>query len=70
VGKCASACNGKTNLLWLSHRNWRRKGEELPEDVELLCKDCFNVKYDGKTTALDELSKEYRAIIGVPPTLL
>ncbi len=75
-GEVCQCCNGKTNLLWLSHRNWLRKGKELPEDVELLCKDCFSAKFEGKATMVDEFSKEYRAILKTgdkrkePPTLL
>lgn len=47
-GEVCERCNGKTNLLWLSHVKWNRKNRECPSDVELLCKDCFEAKYEGR----------------------
>jgi hypothetical protein len=61
-GPTCERCKTPTAKPYLSRKNWKRKGRERPEDVELLCEDCQRSKY--KISDNDPLSEEYRRIIG------
>jgi 5-methylcytosine-specific restriction endonuclease McrA len=55
-------CQQPNSKPILSRKNWKRKGRELAEDVELLCQVCFDNKYPHKVH--DPLTEEYRKIVG------
>jgi hypothetical protein len=60
-GLACERCGAHDYFPLLTRKHWRRKGRELPEDVELLCKGCFYAKYPDKGG--DKLDREYQAVV-------
>lgn len=69
-GSVCESCKTATPNPYLTRKHWRNKGRETPEDVELLCKECFEVKFESKRgNDGDELSREYQSIVRTPSTV-
>jgi 5-methylcytosine-specific restriction endonuclease McrA len=47
-GKKCEVCGDKNGGLHLHHLSYKRMGEELPEDVQLLCRACHQLQHPEK----------------------
>lgn len=61
LGQC-DVCGAKDGLR-VSHKHYRTLYEESPDDLDVLCADCHDNKYEGKVVAAyDPVTAEYLAM--------
>lgn len=48
----------------MHHKTYANLGNENVRDLQVLCADCHGLKHENKYKAMDQMSIEFRAVVG------